>query len=189
MSTYNSIVLLLIGCKRLITDVEVRHFLEQGVGQVRVYSCDEEGLTALRGRLQTADVATATRVKYYVGDVNDQAYLAEAMDSVDYVVCETWTLNLETCDADPAEACTALLHPINVVMDTAIQQKVRKLVVLGQSYDEPLSDMRSLIAALFEKVVVAQGRHQSEEDDTSICFVRLKDGKVVGMLDEAFSEA
>ena len=112
----------------------------------------------------------AARVKYYVGDVNDPAYLAEAMDSVDYVVYEAWTLNPETCEANPAEACTALLHPVNTVMDIAIQQKVRKLVVLGQSYVEPLSDTHNLILALLEKVVVAQGRHQSEKDDTSICY-------------------
>lgn len=35
----------------MITEAVVRHFLEQGVGQVRVYSGDGEGLTALRDRL------------------------------------------------------------------------------------------------------------------------------------------
>ena len=39
MTIYNNKVLLLIGGTRLITEVvEVRHFLEQGVGQVRAYS-------------------------------------------------------------------------------------------------------------------------------------------------------
>lgn len=51
MTTYNNKVLLLIGGTRLITEAVVRHFLEQGVGQVRAYSGDEEGLTALRDRL------------------------------------------------------------------------------------------------------------------------------------------
>ncbi len=64
-------------------------------------------------------------------------------------------------------------------MDIAIQQKVRKLVVLGQSYDEPLSDTHNLILALLEKVVVAQGRHQSEKDDTSICYTRRTDENVL----------
>ena len=142
----------------------------------------------MRDRLQAADAATAARVKYYVGDVNDPAYLAEAMDSVDYVVYETWTLNPETCEADPAEACTALLNPVNVVMDTAIQQKVRKLVVLGQPYTEPLSDTRSLIAALLEKVVVAQGRNQNEADDASVCYIRPTDDDVLGLVDATEQE-
>ena len=79
MTIYNNKVLLLIGGTRLITEAVVRHFLEQGVGQVRAYSGDEEGLTALRDRQQAADAAMAARVKYYVGGVNDPAYLAEAM--------------------------------------------------------------------------------------------------------------
>lgn len=120
MTIYNNKVLLLIGGRRLITEATVRNFLKQGVGQVRAYSGDEEGLTALRDGLQAADAAMAARVKYYVGDFNDPAYLAEAMDGVDYEVYETWTLNPETCEADPTEACTALLEPVNVVMDTAI---------------------------------------------------------------------
>ena len=109
----------------MITKAVVRHFLEKGVGQVRAYNGDEEGLTALRDRQQAVDAAMAARVKYYVGDVNDLAYLSEAMDGVDYVVYETWTLNPETCEADSAEACTDLLYPVNVMMDTAIQQRLR----------------------------------------------------------------
>ena len=166
----------------------MRHFLKQGVGQVRAYSCDEEGLTALRDRLQAADAAMAARVKYYVGDVNDPAYLAEAMDGVDYVVYETWILNPETFEADPAEACTAMLHPVNVVIDSAIQQRTQKLVVIGQDYVEPLSDTHNLILALLEKVVVAQGRRQIEKNDTSICYVRLKGGDLLGQVDTHFAE-
>jgi len=186
MTKYNNKVLLLIGGTRLITEALVRHFLEQGVGQVRAYSGDEEGLTALREQLQIADAATAARMKHYVGDVNDPAYLAEAMDGVDYVVYETWTLNPETCGADPAEACKALLDPVNVVMQTAIEQKVHKLAVIGQDYTEPLSDTRSLIAALLEKVVVAESRHQDGKDDTSISYVRSTGGDVLGLVDKTF---
>lgn len=181
-------MLLLIGGTCLITEAVVRHFLEQEVGQVRAYSGDEEGLTALRDSLQTADVAMAARVKYYVGDVNDPAYLAEAMDGVDYVVYEAWTLNPETCEADPAEACMAVLHSVNVVMDTAIRQRTQKLVVIGQNYVEPLSDTHNLILALLEKVVVAQGRHQSEKDDTSICYIRATGVDVLGQVDTAFAD-
>lgn len=38
MTTYNNKVLLLIGGTRLITETVVRHFLEQGVEQVRAYN-------------------------------------------------------------------------------------------------------------------------------------------------------
>lgn len=165
----------------------MRHFLEQGVGQVRAYSGDEERLTALRDRLQAVDDAVAAQVKYYIGDVNDPAYLAEAMDGVDYVLYAPTIKSERECDEDPAEACTALLNPANVVMDTAIQQRVKKLVVLGQVYTEPLSDTHNLILALLEKVVVAQARYQSRVDDTSICYVQPKGGDVLKMIDMAFA--
>ena len=41
ITTYKNKLVLLIGGTRLITEAVVRHFLEQGVGQVRVYSGDE----------------------------------------------------------------------------------------------------------------------------------------------------
>lgn len=40
MNIYNNKVLLVIGGTRLITEAVVRHFLEQGVGQVRAFSGD-----------------------------------------------------------------------------------------------------------------------------------------------------
>lgn len=147
MTIYNNKVLLLIGGRRMMTEAVVRHLLELGVEHVRAYSGDEEGLTALRDRLQAVDAETAGRVKYFVGDVNDPAYLAEAMYGVDFVVYAPTIKSERECDEDPAEACTALLYLVNVVMQTAIEQKVQKLVVLGQDYAEPLSDTRSLIVA------------------------------------------
>lgn len=110
------------------------------------------------------------------------------MDSVDFVLYAPTIKSERECDEDPAEACTALLEPVNMVMDTAIQQKVQKLVVLGQDYSEPLSDTLSLIAALLEKVVVAQGRHQNEADDTSICYIRLTSEDVLELVNASFVE-
>lgn len=127
----------------------------------------------MRDRLQTADAAKAARVKYYVGDVNDPVYLAEAMDGVDYVLFAPNIKSKWECNEDPAESSTALLNPVNVVMDTAIQHEVRKLIVIGRAYTEPLSDTRSLIAALLEKVVVAQARHQGQSSPTAICCARM----------------
>ena len=42
---------------------------------------------------------------------------------------------------------------------------------------------------MLEKVVVAQGRHQNEADDTAICYVRPMDGDVLRFVDTAFAEA
>lgn len=62
MTLINGKVVLLIGGTRLITEAVVRHFLEQGVGLLRVYSGDEEGMVALRDRLQEVDATAAARV-------------------------------------------------------------------------------------------------------------------------------
>lgn len=52
----------------------------------------------------------------------------------------------------------------------------------------PLSDTRSLIAALLEKVVVAQGRNQNEADDASVCYIRPMDDDVLELVDAAEQE-
>lgn len=64
-----------------------------------------------------------------------------------------------------------------------VKQIQLKLVVLGQPYDESLSDTRSLFAALLEKVVVAQGRNQDEADDTAVCYARPTDDNVLKSVD------
>lgn len=189
ITTYNNKVLLLIGGTRLITEATVHHFMEQGVGQVRAYSGDEDGLTALRDRLQAGDDAAAARMKYFVAEVNDPAYLAEALDGVDFVLYAPTIKSERECDEDPAEACATLLNPVNVVMKTTIEQKVQKLVIIGLDYAKPLFDTRSLIAALLEKVVVAQGCNQVKNDFTTIKYVRPSDKNINGLIDLAFANA
>ena len=56
-------------------------------------------------------------------------------------------------------------------------------------YDKPLSDTRSLIAALLEKVVFAQGRNQNEADNTSVCYIRPTDDDVLGLIDTSLVNA
>lgn len=63
----------------------------------------------------------AAQVKYYIGDVNDPAYLTEAMDGIDFVLYAPTRKSERECDEDPAEACTALLNPVNVVLQTAFR--------------------------------------------------------------------
>lgn len=142
----------------------------------------------MRDRLQATDAAVVARVKYYVGDVNDPAYLTEAMDGVDYVLYVPTKKSERECEEAPAEACTALLNPVNVVMQTAIKQNVHKLVVIGQDYTEPLSDTRSLIAAMLEKVVIAQGQHHNEADGISVCYIRPTGVELFELVDNAFVE-
>lgn len=76
-----------------------------------------------------------------------------------------------------------MIDTVNVVMDTAILQNAQKLVVFGQDYAEPLSAMRSLIVALLEKVVAAQGLHQNEADDTSDSYIRHRGEDVLELVD------
>ena len=164
----------------MITETSVRHFLEQGAKQVRVFCGDEEGMTALRSQLQAADAAAAARVKYYIGDVTAPAYLDEAMSGADYVLYAPTIPYAHQCDEHPAEACTALLAPVNTVMQTAIQQKVQKIVVLVPipetcNLNPATNSVSSLLVALMEKVVIAQARFQGQDSPTTICCARLED--------------
>ena len=173
MSTYINKVLLLIGGTQLISEAAVRLFLEQGVGQVRVFSGDEEGMTALRDRLQAVDAIAAARVIYYIGDVNAPAYLAEAMAGADFVLYAPTIPFSQQCDEHPAEACTTLLAPVNTVMQAAILQNVQKLAVLGPATETLIAgSTRNLLSALLEKVIIAQARHQGQDSSTAICCVR-----------------
>lgn len=188
MTAFTNKTLLLIGGSNLINEDVLRHFLAQDVQQLRLFSGDEEGMTLLRDTLAKENLADATRVKFFVGDIDDPAYLEETMHGVDYVLYAPAMKSSVECEEQPAEACNTILNPVNNVIGTALSQSVSKLVVLSAAFQEPLTNVKSLIAALLEKDVVADGRYLGKDSQTAILCARQQ-GDLSPLADFAFAHA
>lgn len=194
MTTYKDKPLLLIGGSSLINEEVVRHFLAQGVQQLRLFSGDEEGMAQLRDALAPLNSSNSLNtlnqnLRFYIGDVSDPAYLEETMHGVDYVLYAPAMKSSVECEEQPAEACDAILNPVNNVIDTAVSQHVSKIVVINTAYQELLTNVKSLISALLEKVVVAQGRYLGEDSKVAVCYARSSQSEILAMADFAFTNA
>ena len=183
MTAYTNKTLLLIEGASLINQEVLRHFLALGAQQLRLFSGDEEGMAQLRDAL-----APTPQLRFFIGDLADPAYLEETMHGVDYVLYAPAMKSSSECEEQPADACSAILEPVNKVIDTAVSQHVSELVVLSGAYQEPLTTVRSLVTALLEKVVVAQGRYLGKDSTTAIICARC-DGDLLQLADTAFADA
>ena len=155
---------------------------------------------------------TRKRVRIYVGDVADNAYMAEAMGGAEYVLYVPALPRAFDCEVAPAECTITFVETVTGVIHTAIDCKVKKLVVAGpapETLNLPLGTVDSLVeepetggtpsmpamlAALMQIVVVAEARYLGPDSDTSICSARLdKDLKLetrnFKLIGYAFSEA
>ena len=93
------------------------------------------------------------------------------------------------CEEQPADDCGAILEPVNNVMRIAVFQNIKKLVVISPAYQESLTGVKSLIAALLEKVVVAQGRFLGEKSKSAILCSLAIQSESLELADFAFENA
>ena len=164
------------------------HALEFGAKEIRVFDNNEERLVAMRNDLLTHQPAAAAKVKYYCAEVSDSESVDDSMPGVDLVLCIPALKAVTDIESYPADACCDLLDSVDNVMQVAIEHGIEKVVILSPTYKEPLFKTPDLLAALLEKVVVAQGRYQKKDAKTTICCARM-DKDVIDLVDYAFAEA
>ena len=114
-----------------------------------------------------------------MGDISDNAYMAEAMSSVDYVVYVPSPPRAFDCEVAPAECTVTFLETVTGVIHTATDCGVKKLLVVSPNtsfilpHPSSISKMPALLAALIQNVVVAEARYQGPDAATTICFTPL----------------
>lgn len=188
MSIYNNKVILIAGGTTETGQMLVRHALEGGAKEIRVFDGNDDRLVAMRDELLEQNPDAASKVKYYCADMNDSESVDDAMPSVDLVLCIPSLKSVTDIESYPADACRNLLDSVDNVMQSAIEHGVEKVVVLTPAYNEQLYTTPDLLAALLEKIVVAQGRYQNKGAKTTVCSARI-DNDVIGLVDYSFAHA
>lgn len=188
MNVYKDKTLLIAGGTESVGREVIQHALDNGAEEIRVFDNNEERLVATRDELLSQNPDAASKVKYYCADMNDSESVDDAMPSVDLVLCIPSLKSVTDIESYPADACRNLLDSVDNVMQSAIEHGVEKVVVLTPAYNEQLYTTPDLLAALLEKVVIAQGRYQKKDAKTTVCCARM-DNDVIGLVDFTFDEA
>lgn len=117
------------------------------------------------------------KLKFYIGDVRDAHSVQEAMKGVDYVFHAAALKQVPSCEFFPLQAVQTNVIGTGNVLDAAIENNVKKVIVLSTDKAAYPINAMGMSKALMEKVAVAKGRNVGE-NGTIICRTRY--GNVMG---------
>lgn len=131
--------------------------------EIRIFSRDEKKQDDLRKHLMNP------KVKFYLGDVRDKRSVDTAMQGVDYVFHAAALKQVPSCEFFPMQAVRTNILGTENVLDSAIQHKVKNVVVLSTDKAVYPINAMGISKAMMEKVMVATSRNSTE---TIICGTR-----------------
>ena len=143
-----------------------RFLSENLFSEIRIFSRDEKKQDDMRHRLNNS------KVKFYIGDVRDKRSVDSAMYGVDYVFHAAALKQVPSCEFFPMQAVRTNVYGTENVLDSAIQYKVKNVVVLSTDKAAYPINAMGISKAMMEKVAAAKGRVLGEDAETTICCTR-----------------
>jgi len=133
-------------------------FLATDVGEIRISSRDEKKQDDMRHKYSNS------RLKFYIGDVRDFDSINAAMRGVDFVFSAAALKQVPSCEFYPIEAVKTNVLGTENTLKAAVEQGVKRVVVLSTDKAVHPINAMGMSKALMEKVTVAMSRNLSEKD-------------------------
>ena len=121
--------------------------------EIRIFSRDEKKQDELRRRISNS------KVKFYIGNVRDPLSIETAMRGVDYVFHAAALKQVPSCEFFPIEAVKTNILGTENVLESAIVNNVKKVVVLSTDKAVYPINAMGISKAMMEKVLVAKSRN------------------------------
>jgi len=131
--------------------------------EIRIFSRDEKKQDDLRKRINNA------KVKFYIGDVRQKRSVDGVMHGVDYVFHAAALKQVPSCEFFPMEAVRTNVLGAENVIDAAIENNVKKVVVLSTDKAVYPINAMGLSKSMMEKVMIAKSR---QSNGTLLCGTR-----------------
>lgn len=158
-------ILLITGGTGSFGNTVLKRFLDTNVREVRIFSRDEKKQEDMRIALKN------DKAKFYIGDVRNIDSLNQAMVDVDYVFHAAALKQVPSCEFYPMEAVRTNVLGTDNVLNAAIANKVKRVVVLSTDKAVYPINAMGMSKAMAEKIMVARSRTISR-DGTVICATR-----------------
>jgi UDP-glucose 4-epimerase len=146
-------------------------FLKSDINEIRIFSRDEKKQEDLRLRLKNECI------KFYIGDVRSIDSVRDAMRGVDFVFHAAALKQVPSCEFYPMEAVQTNILGAENVMRAAIENNVKKCVVLSTDKAVYPINAMGISKALMEKVMIAKSRLC---DPKKIVLCATRYGNVMG---------
>lgn len=130
--------------------------------KIVIFSRDEKKQEDMRNKYQN------DLLSFIIGNVRDKEAVDKAVNGIDYIFHAAALKQVPTCEKFPLEAVkTNLLGSANVIT-SAIENKVKRLVILSTDKAVYPINVMGMTKALMEKIMIAY----SDNPSTILCGVR-----------------
>jgi UDP-N-acetylglucosamine 4,6-dehydratase len=158
-------VLMITGGTGSFGSTVVKRLLGSGVREIRIFSRDEKKQEDMRIAFKD------DRARFYIGDVRDHDSITQAMRGVDFVFHAAALKQVPSCEFYPMEAVRTNIFGAENVLNAAIQNGVKRVVVLSTDKAVYPINAMGISKAMMEKLMVAKARLRSE-GETVLCSTR-----------------
>ena len=159
-------ILLITGGTGSFGNAVLRKFINFPFKEVRIFSRDEKKQDDMRKLYKNKNI------KFFLGDVRDKKSLNYAMGKVDYVFHAAALKQVPSCEFYPMEAIKTNILGANNVIDSAIKNDVKKLILLSTDKAVYPINAMGMSKALMEKIMVSKARVLGNKSKTIICATR-----------------
>ena len=117
--------LLITGGTGSFGNAVLNNFLSSEIREIRIFSRDEKKQDDIRQKYKN------DKIKYYLGDVRDKRTIDSAITDVDFVFHAAALKQVPSCEFFPIEAVKTNILGCENVLDSAIKNSVKKVIVLS----------------------------------------------------------
>lgn len=169
MSLFKDKTLMITGGTGSFGNAVLNRFLQNDIGEIRVFSRDEKKQDDMRHEYQAKMPEVANKIKFYIGDVRDLHSVRGAMHGVDYIFHAAALKQVPSCEFFPMEAVRTNVIGTDNVLTAAIEEGVECVICLSTDKAAyPINSM-GMTKAIEEKVAIAKSRMSGK---TKICCTR-----------------
>jgi UDP-N-acetylglucosamine 4,6-dehydratase/5-epimerase len=159
-------ILLITGGTGSFGNAVLNRFLNSEISEIRIFSRDEKKQDDMRHRLNNP------KIKFYLGNVRDKKSLDYAMRGVDYIFHAAALKQVPSCEFFPIEAVNTNVLGTQNMLDSALENGVKRVVVLSTDKAVYPINAMGLSKAMMEKVMIAKARTLGNSSETILCGTR-----------------
>ena len=143
----------------------VRHLIDKGAAEIRVFSRDEAKQDSLRSQIKDP------RVRFYLGDTRDRQSVDNAVKGSEFVFHAAALKQVPSAEFFPLEAVKTNISGSANVLYSAVENGVKGVVCLSTDKAVYPINAMGMSKALMEKTAMAIAR-DSQDSDTTIAVTR-----------------
>lgn len=156
-------ILLITGGTGSFGNAVLRRFLNTNIREIRIFSRDEKKQEDMRKQYSN------NKLKFYLGDVRDINSIEDAVRDVDYIFHAAALKQVPSCEFYPMQAVQTNVVGTENVLNAAIREGVRKVVVLSTDKAVYPINAMGVSKAMMEKVAVAKSRNLRDDETIISC--------------------